>query len=125
MPRKCERLYLAIFIGTSYFSHGRLSRSSTRMAKVLILLFVLILVGSIDVGEIKHILTNLGERMTEEEVGYLDDCLLLAAISLKARSCPLLFICSLQVTEVLKEAGLDSKPSISCEDFVKIMLAAS
>jgi hypothetical protein len=44
------------------------------MAKVLILLFVLILVGSIDVGEIKHILTNLGERMTEEEVGCLDDC---------------------------------------------------
>jgi len=50
--------------------------------------------GSIDIGEIKHILSNLGERMTDEEV-----------------------------TEVLKESGLESKSVVSCEDFVKIMLA--
>eukprot|EP00050_Salpingoeca_kvevrii_P017822 m.68572 g.68572 ORF g.68572 m.68572 type:complete len:140 (+) comp7752_c1_seq1:49-468(+) len=50
--------------------------------------------GSVDIAELRHILANLGERMTDEEVNT-----------------------------VMREAGLDGKTSVSCDEFVKIMLA--
>eukprot|EP00051_Salpingoeca_urceolata_P026831 m.478910 g.478910 ORF g.478910 m.478910 type:complete len:142 (-) comp21270_c0_seq1:262-687(-) len=49
--------------------------------------------GAIDASELKHIMTNLGEKMTDEEV-----------------------------LEMFKLGGFDAKGSISKDDFIKICL---
>lgn len=95
--------------------------------------------GFISAAELRHIMTNLGEKLTDEEVQLAADsrtiphphtctgpAFLPPPRLISTCTTPANFLClSLvrQVDEMLREADIDGDGQINYEEFVKVMMA--
>jgi len=77
--------------------------------------------GWISTNELKHVLSNIGEKLAPEEVRQA--CVLLGRRlpALRAQLTPTMFL--YQMEEMLQEADPDKDGKIQCDEFVRMLLA--
>jgi calmodulin len=79
--------------------------------------------GIISAQELRHILTNLGEKMTDDEVRHARLCNMRHGMLHSRYDMTRVRRSGSQVDELMREADLDANGMINYADFVKLMLA--